>query len=133
MRDEFTLLIKIKRSYVNSVELGKKGTIVFDTDYNDNIRNLFNISDIEEKTGFNAVLSSSSKLYIYNVICRFWKAPNGNINIFCNLKGNETLAFPSQDLMMNLVELKYNNNYTIIIKSTEIITIRQLNYEIPFI
>ena len=133
LRDKFTVLITIASIYHSSgIDLGKKGTIVFITDYNDDIRNIFNISDIEEKTEFNAILSNSNNDNYYNVICRLWKPLNENINIFCNLKDTDALYSSSENLIMNLVELKYNN-YTIVIKQTEYITIRQLNYEISFI
>ena len=133
LRDEFTLLISVASIYHSSgIDLGKKGTIVYVTDYNDDIKNIFNISDIEEKTEFNAVLSNSNNENHYNVICRLWKPLNENINIFCNLKYNDTLVSSSENLIMNLVEFKYNN-YTIIIQQTDYITIRQLNYELSFI
>ena len=64
--------------------IGKNNFIFFVTDYIDE-KNIFDISDIEEKTGFNNTILDENN-NSYNVICRLWKPLNENIRIFCKLK-----------------------------------------------
>ena len=129
VRDEHTLVMRITKENNFLIRLGIKGTMVFITDYNDKERNIFNISDIEEKTQFNAEAYSSYGL-TFNLTCRLWKPLNDNINLFCNLKDLDYLPF-NRTLTLSLIELKYKD-YTIVIKSEELEAV-QYDYRIPFI
>lgn len=55
-----------------------------ETDFLDN-ENIFDISDIQEKTNFDSFLSerNSNK---YNISCHLWKPKDANLRIFCTLK-----------------------------------------------
>jgi len=55
-----------------------------ETDFLDS-ENIFDISDIQEKTNFDTFLSdrNSSK---YNISCNLWKPKDANLRIFCTLK-----------------------------------------------
>ena len=67
------------------VEIGPKGTLYFITDYNDKEKNIFNSSDIEEKTSFQTLLTEINDGGIYNITCRLWKPNNINLRLFCKL------------------------------------------------
>ena len=57
--------------YDNNKEIifGKNGLLYFVTDYNDNDNNIFDISDIKEKTEFNNTMLDENN-NSYNVNCR---------------------------------------------------------------
>ena len=130
IRPNNTIVIRIrKEDNKDIITIGKKGTLYFKTNYNDTERNIFNISDIEEKTSFEGILIDKDGNK-YNTKCRLWK-PNGeNLRLFCNLK--ENLIYYYQEVSLNLVSFNHNN-FTIIVKFENPILVEQLNYEIPFI
>ena len=84
---EDSLNIFVLDKYNNQeIKIGQNGIIYFITNYTDKI-NIFDSSDIEEKTEFKTTITDNNKNN-YNVTCRLWK-PNGNyFRIFCKLDKN---------------------------------------------
>ena len=71
-----TININICDNSRDPIKIGEKGIIYLTTDYNDSERNIFNTSDIEEKTKFKTILYNHIlSLIIY---CRLWKPNNEN-------------------------------------------------------
>jgi len=57
----------------------------FQTDFNDRESNIFDISDIEEKTAFNSSMVSIEESLIYNMTCKLWKPINDNLKLICKI------------------------------------------------
>ena len=57
-----------------------------ETDFLDN-ENIFDISDIQEKTNFESFISDSDNNK-YNISCNLWKPKADNLRLFCTLKEN---------------------------------------------
>ena len=68
----------------NTIEIGYHGIIYLKSDYNDTDRNIFNDSNIEEKTKFTTKISYDYS-YDYDISCHLWKNTEGIICIFCKL------------------------------------------------
>ena len=69
-------------SYIKEKEVGKKGSVGILTEFYDE-KNIFDKTDIEAKTIFNAeILDINQKNY--TIDCRLWKADGINLVIFCN-------------------------------------------------
>ena len=131
MPDENVIFIKIYRKDNRRIIVGNQGTIYFNTDYNDNKRNIFNISDIEEKTIFETTAVDDYD-NVYNLICRLWEPTNENLKLFCNLKDKEELKEGIINLRLNTANFNYNN-YIIVVMNEESIYMEKYNFEIPFI
>ena len=65
--------------------IGDKGLIYFKTSFNDNETNIFDASDIEEKTTFVTTLCGN---HCNKIKCRLWKSLNENVWLFCKLYEN---------------------------------------------
>ena len=126
--NEFVIKIKQEDNDYEQV-IGEKGTIYFVMDYNDNELNLFNISEIEEKSLFGTkIVDESNNEYI--AVCRLWKPKNDKLRLFCN----------SNDLKnginyINIIKttFEYNNKYNItIIPELEKIKVIRTNDFFPF-
>ena len=113
----------------NLIKIGYNGTLYFTTNYNDNEKNVFNFSDIKERTVFNTLIKDEED-NSYNIECNLWKQTNGIINIFCDL--NEKLKYEEQFIILDTAIFDYHN-YTIIIYSNEYIKIKRLDYNVPFL
>ena len=116
--------INIKITEKNFI-IGTNRIIYFPTNYNDNERNIFNVSDIEEKTKFEAMINTGSSTNI--LFCRLWKPYNDNIRIFCKIKRLTGDTFRFEKTVF------YYNEYVINIILKDIFYIHQKNYEIPFL
>ena len=57
-----------------------------ETDFLDN-ENIFDISDIQEKTDFESSVSDSDNNK-YKIFCNLWKPKADNLRLFCTLKEN---------------------------------------------
>ena len=100
--------IAINIKYENNREpiiIGKKGTFYFITDFNDNETNIFDSSDIEEKTSFQTYIKESSYYPYFDSTCRLWKPTHENLRLFCQIYKN---------LHINRITTISLNNYTFI-------------------
>ena len=122
-----TLNIKTKiKQDEDLVKIGEKGILYFKTNYDDEERNIFNNSDIEEKTKFETLIYDNDSSS--NIECTLWK-PNNNIIIKCKLNSYD---FSSKDLQLETVSLNYNE-YVINIFFEGKPQIIKRSYEIPFL
>ena len=130
--DKNILIIRINFGLNEEVKnIGEKGTIDFITNYNDEENNLFDASDIEEKTIFETIAEDNND-NSYKLICRFWKPINDSLRLFCNLKDDLAFKYDSQYIEINSFPFNHKN-YTIIITFENKFLINQYNYTIPFI
>ena len=109
------------------IKLGKKGALYFMTDYNDTEANIFDASDIEEKTKFETKIHDDIKSNI--IYCRLWKPNNDYLRIICEVNNfdlNQNISLSDN------VSLTYNK-YTINIFLKGNLTIEKKDYEIPFL
>ena len=127
-QNEINLIIKEKNNN-NTINIGANPILYFITDYNDNEANIFNISDIKEKTIFNTTIMDNNKIN-YDANCRLWKPINENIIIICYL--NDTFKIGEQKITFNKAQFLYSNTNIIIYSETSI-KINQYQYDIPFI
>ena len=89
--------------------------ISFVTAYNDTISNIFDISDIEEKTKFTIRFYEYNYSYNYfNMDCRLWKPQNENLRIICSSR----YSISGGNYTFDRTTFEYNN-YTIIIKTED--------------
>ena len=98
--------------------LGKNGFFSFVTNYTDE-KNIFDISDIEEKTSFNITITKEyyEKENYFNASCRLWKPKNDKIRAICKLnekitkEGNikiNSFIFPFKEYKVAIISrLKY--------------------------
>ena len=122
-------IIRINIKYNSDhIYVGDKGILYFTTEYNDKQNNIFDESDIEEKTKFNISITSNNKYYS-DIKCHFWKNTEGVINIFCKL--NENFDLGNQKIIIQNGEFFYNN-YKIKISSSESHNVRQFEQPAPF-
>ena len=85
---------------IQEKEVGKKGSAGILTEFYDK-QNIFDKTDIESKTIFNAeILDTNQKNY--TIDCRLWKAVDINLVIFCNFDEN----IPQGEYSINLNALK---------------------------
>ena len=92
--------------------IGKNGFFSLTTNYTDD-KDIFDISDIEEKTKFNTTISSYYSIGLnYNVNCRIWKPKNDKIRLFCKLNEEIGQAY----IKLNSAVFSYKK-YTIAIIS----------------
>ena len=111
------IIIPIKQEdNSNNVIVGENGIIYFVTDYIDNELNIFNSTDIEEKTLFLTTIIDELN-NVYNAACRLWKPINDKLRLFCAL--NEKLNKEARYLKFSETTFEYNNAYNITIKFEE--------------
>ena len=121
--------VEISVNYYTSMEIGLNGTLYMITDYNDTEANIFNISDIEDKTSFGTIIYDDYGNYYYTK-CRLWKPKEANIRIFCDI--NDKLKKEVQEIRFNSTTFEYND-YKVYIKFNNQITLTQYNVSIPFL
>ena len=93
--------------YINTYNnhiIGYNGILDFQTEFND-YRNIFASSDIEKRTAYQTFYTEDKTGNQYNITCRLWKPPHGNLKLFCQLK--EILSENSHLIRIN----DYNFNY----------------------
>ena len=121
--------------FVNIIEkenayIGEKGNFYLNTDFHDE-ENIFNISDIEEKTSFDTfIYLNNNEGEKYTIICRLWKQVNNNLTILCKMDN----IFSFVDLYVNFEKcLSIYNNYRITLKSLSKFHLIYLNSSLPFL
>ena len=115
---------------LNRIGIGYEGIIYFVINYNDNVSNIFNASDIEEKTNFNTIISVDNG-NMTNVNCKLWKPIDEKLNLFCKLDKNLTSGLHS--IKLSPSTFYYNNQKIRIIQKVESLSLYQYNEIIPFL
>ena len=123
-----TLYLKIEdKYYKEKIIIGENRILYFITKYNDNELNIFNSSDIEDKTKFETIISDREKSYIAN--CRLWKPNNDNLRIICKTnnffanRGYFTIEQASFNYNEYIINISFESEFGYGIK----------NYKIPFL
>lgn len=86
--ENITEEITITYTYKSRVNMGDEGNFFLDTDYND-IRAIFNSSDIEENSEYTTTVYNRNNNY--ETTCRLWKPTNENLKIFCKVKSPSSI------------------------------------------
>ena len=107
--------------------IGINGILYCITNYTDE-SNIFDPLDIEEKTKFNTIITKNG--YEHNVTCKLFKPINEKLRLFCKL--NDQLNVTFGYVRIQETSIIYNG-YKINIINTGDITVKQNNYEIPFL
>ena len=128
--NEVILTITKKYFYYDPI-IGAKSTISFETDYNDNELNIFNASNIEEKTVFKSIFLDDLNNE-YNVTGRLWKPMNDTIRVFYYIE--EELDKNAKYIYLNKTTFEYNNEYNItMISEIGKISIKKAIGNVPFL
>ena len=120
--------------YVNNednnktINIGKNRLIYFITNYTDN-ENIFDESDIEEKTTFKTVIADE-RYTNYEVTCRLWKPRNEKIRIFCKL--NQKLTQNTIKILSSVLSYK-GKKIAIISEMDFVTTIGNYYSNLPFL
>ena len=109
--------------------VGNYGVLNIVLDYNDKATNIFNESDIEEKTTFETKILFP-KYNRYNVICKLWKPIDEKLNMFCKM--DFYLSPDYYRIYIDTSSFYYNDRKFFIIQHTEL-SFYLLNYNIPFL
>ena len=97
------IVIRIKESMINYI--GKNGIITFKTNSSDEIKNLFNESNIEDKLSLDTTVIDENKI-TYNATCKIWNPMNEYLRVFCQL--HEDLK-DIHKISLNTLHFPYNN------------------------
>ena len=119
LRDEITANQNIEieiRDFSNyNNEVGKKGTLVLESFYNNDL----DIIDTEKKTYFEVAISEK-----YKVNCGLWRQENRNFLVFCNI--DESIPEGEYSLNLDGISFKYKE-YIITLKASQLFTFKKSN------
>ena len=117
----------------NTLFIGLNGVLNFKLDYNDNETNIFEASDLEEKSAFdtNMTIDNENGTESANVTCRLWKPIDAKLNMYCKL--NTTFKAGTYHLKINNSSFNYKDKKVDIIYNANRLYLTQLNKTIPFI
>ena len=85
--ENITEEITIYYTYIYRIYTTAERNFYLDTDYNDT-KDIFNSSDIEEKSEFHTSIYNS---YDLKATCRLWKPTNENLKIFCKIEDTSSI------------------------------------------
>ena len=126
-----TFEINIRRQdNMNTIYIGDKGTLYLISDYNDTEENIFNETNIEEKTKFTTLILCDNKIY-YNISCHLWKNTEGIICIFCTLY--ENLGKGKHVININKTNFNYDNHIINFVPLVNDLTVQQFEKPLPFL
>ena len=111
-------------------EAGKTNypTISFITDFDDTKSNIFDISDIEEKTS-NKINIMTDDGYKTSWKCRLWKPMNGNLRLFCRV---DSLTYSAKSITFERLSFTYNKK-NFVLKTDDYFQVIRLNTPISFL
>ena len=118
---ENEFIIRIKD---NTINIGQKGILSFMTDFDDN-QNIFDSSDIEEKTAFKGTFTYDEAKYISN--CYLWKPIGEKIRLICAFEESITKPY------LKLEQYKFENIENILLLSPDYLKINQLSVNIAYL
>ena len=101
------------------------------TDYDDS-NNIFDSSDIEEKTLFNTSFKTVNNNN-YNITCRLWKSNKKNIFILCQT--NNDLFFSYEQIIQGDIQetIFHYNDYSVVLISDNLLKFEYQNGSCPFL
>ena len=113
--------------------LCKNARLYIITDYYDS-NNIFDSSDIEEKTLFRTTITiiAGKKPKIYDISCRLWKPKNRNLIIICQVDNGNIEGESSFQGFFNESSVNYND-YRVIITPDIILDFLLKNNTCPFL
>ena len=113
--------------------IGYYGFLNFVVDFNDSETNIFNSSDIEEKTNFNTTITDDNSNLV-RALCKLWKPTNEKLNLFCQLINNyytfDYYKYHSFDLKSS--SFYYNDQKFVIIQNNSL-SFYPVRSDIPFL
>ena len=127
--DNFTELYIREEDNQEVKYIGYRGILNFVIDFNDSVYNIFNPSDIEEKTAFETNLIVDNDNIIY-VNCKLWKPIDEKLNMFCKL--DEALEYGEHSFFLKTSSFTYNGQKFLIFQ-TESLFLYHLNEILPFL
>ena len=123
--------IDIKDRY--NKKIGVNGRMYLRTDYNDEDKNIFNDSNIEENTKFsNNIIYDETESSI--VDCNLWKTFEGIIFIFCKFRINLSIGYHRLNFAYN--SFIYNEKYKIYLHykfASNYVGVEQFDIPLPFL
>ena len=112
--------------------IGYQGILNFVLDHNDNETNIFNASDIEEKTSFETtIVIDNNTTNSIDVTCKLWKPIDEKLNMYCKLNNN--LTYGEHSFNLSSSSFYYNDKKFDIIQNAKSLNLFQLNETLPFL
>ena len=116
----------------NRIVIGYNGIIYLKSDYNDKEKNIFNDSNIEENTKFNAYIKYDNIDTTFRTPCHFWKNTENIIFIFCYLNRNLSIG-ANKFMILARPGFPYNNLEVHIEFNSYVVNVFQLQGSFPFL
>ena len=113
-----------------SIFLGENGVLYLTTSYDDSEANIFDESDIEEKTTFSTTIADDYSNR-YNVIYRLWKPKNKNLVLFYKI--NQSVDASARYFIFNDISFYYKDTHVNIHFNQDSLYFVQLNSKVPFL
>ena len=113
-----------------SIFLGENGVLYLTTSYDDSEANIFDESDIEEKTTFSTTIADDYSNR-YNVIYRLWKPKNKNLVLFYKI--NQSIDASAKYFLFNDISFDYKDTHVNIHFNSASLDFVQLDSKVPFL
>ena len=110
--------------------IGLNGILNVVLNYNDSETNIFDASDLEEKSQFETTILIDNK-NSFKVTCCLWKPVDEKLNMFC--KFNTSLEFEKHSFKISSSSFDYKDKKYKIISKADLLNVVQLNETIPFL
>ena len=113
----------------------QNGIFYIITNYNDAKSNIFDASNIEEKTLFKTKIANKLNTFItYDINCRLWKSKNCNLIIICRVAQDFNITEElSLTVYFNETAFNYNGYRVVITSNSLLLYFKILNTYCPFI
>ena len=123
------LYIRQEDNKINQ-NFGFNGVLRIIIDFNDSETNIFNASDLEEKSVFNTAITIDDTELV-KVKCFLWKQINEKLNMFC--KFNKSFSEGNHNYKISESTFNYKGKNVVIISNANDLSFMQLNITIPFL
>jgi hypothetical protein len=89
LSDEEIIEVKVEsEDNQHTIQMGENGMIYFMASYNLSDDDIFEESDLEDKTEFSTSIFTQNNM-AYDATCRLWKYDDNSLRIFCKLLNTE--------------------------------------------
>ena len=132
LSDEEIIEVKVEsEDNQHTIQMGENGMIYFMASYNLSDDDIFEESDLEDKTEFSTSIFTQNNM-AYDATCRLWKYDDNSLRIFCKLLNTENIndgniKIGSQSFMFK------GKKIGIISEMDYTVEIRKLRTKMPFI